>query len=111
MKEEKLRAGMRKKIDKKVYTLLRQIPKGRVVTYKTLAHAAGSSQGWRWIGTIVGKNPDLVKTPCHRVVRSDGTVGGYAQGTTEKVALLRKEGILIQGKRIQNFKNINFKFV
>lgn len=79
--------------DRRCYALLKQIPRGKVTTYKLLAEALGT-QAYRAVGNALSRNPDLVSVPCHRVVRSDGRVGGYAKGSDIKIALLQDEGRL-----------------
>jgi len=79
---------------KRVYKIVKKIPQGKVLTYKELAKLAGSPRAFRAIGNILNKNRDP-KTPCHRIVRSDGQVGGYNSGTKKKIVLLKKEGIII----------------
>lgn len=80
------------------YVLMRQIPSGKVTTYKILAEKLGT--GPRVIWRICGANPDIPATPCHRVVRSDGKVDGYAHGTDRKIDLLRAEGIMIDDRHL-----------
>lgn len=89
----------------KCYTFMRQIPPGKVTTYKILAEKCKT---WpRVIGRICGANPDVPTTPCHRVVRSDGMVDGYAFGTDKKIELLRSEWIHIDDKNhILDFKDM-----
>ncbi len=82
-------------LQKQVWEKLTEIPKGQVTTYALLAHAVGKSKAVRGVASAVGKNPDLVTVPCHRVIRSDGSVGEYAGGQQEKIRLLRKEGVTI----------------
>jgi len=82
----------------KVYQVVRKIPKGKVMTYAEVARAIGFPRAWRAVGNILNKNRDA-KIPCHRVIRSDGKIGGYNRGQKEKAFLLRKEGL-----RIINFK-------
>lgn len=77
----------------KVYAVVAKIPKGSVLTYGEVARRAGNPHGARAVGNIMHNNPDTAKVPCHRVVRSDGTPGGYARGTKKKVALLKSEGV------------------
>ncbi len=91
------------------YKLMRQIPKGKVTTYKILAEKCKT---WpRVIGRICWANPDVPATPCHRVVRSDGKVDGYAYGTDKKIELLRSEGIQIDDKnRILKLENCLYRF-
>lgn len=76
--------------------LVSKIPKGRVTTYKEIAIATGNVKAYRAIGNILASNPNPIKIPCHRVVRSDGNVGGYSRGVKEKIRILRKEGIEIE---------------
>lgn len=75
----------------KVYTVVKRIPKGTVLTYKQVATRAGKPKAYRAVGNILNKNfnPEI---PCHRVVRSDGTVGGYNRGSVSKRRILRAEG-------------------
>jgi len=76
-----------------IYEIVRNIPKGQTMTYKEVAEAAGRPKAYRAVGNILTKNydPDI---PCHRVVRSDGTPGGYNRGTTTKTKRLSEEGAL-----------------
>ena len=91
------------------YALLKQIPAGRVTSYKELAKAL-NTKAYRAVGSAMAKNTDLIKTPCHRVVKSNGEVGEYALGSEEKIALLEKEGVKIIDKKVQDFENILFRF-
>lgn len=84
---------------KKVYQIVRKIPKGKVISYKMVAKLAGRPWAWRAVGNILNKNRDP-KIPCHRVVRSDGNVGGYRKGVKNKIALLKKEGLIIKKRRL-----------
>jgi O-6-methylguanine DNA methyltransferase len=78
-----------------VYAVVKKIPKGKTLTYKQVALIAGRPNAQRAVGTILSKNSDT-KVPCHRVIRSDGKVGGYnsLRGKT-KLQLLREEGVKI----------------
>lgn len=87
---------------KRVYELLSKIPKGRVTTYKALAQAIGS-KAYRAVGTVVGKNPNAPKVPCHRVVCTDGSLGGYAFGLNKKIEILAAEGVKVSGGKITDF--------
>jgi methylated-DNA-[protein]-cysteine S-methyltransferase len=89
-----------------VYDLLLKIPAGKVSTYGDLAKALGNPAASREIGRILGRNPNPITVPCHRVVMSDGKVGGYAYGSDKKIELLEEEGISLTGKIISNFKNV-----
>lgn len=77
---------------KAVYRIVRQIPRGKTMSYKEVAERLGRPQAARGVGNILNKNYDP-KIPCHRVIRSDGKVGGYNRGARKKIKLLRKEGI------------------
>lgn len=80
----------------RVLKMVAQIPCGRVITYKDLAEAAGSPKAVRAVGNILHNNPHLIEIPCHRVVKSNGEVGGYVGGVKKKIQLLKKEGIKIK---------------
>jgi len=78
-----------------VKTIVAQIPKGSFMTYKEVAVAAGNPKAARAVANIMAANydPDV---PCHRVIRSDGGLGGYNRGgTTVKAALLKAEGVVL----------------
>lgn len=95
--------------DKDVYQLLLQIPEGKTTTYGDLAAALGNPLASRLIGRILGRNPNPITVPCHRVVKSDGTLGGYRGGIDKKLELLKKEGISISNKLIiEDFQNVRF---
>lgn len=81
---------------KKVWQAISKIPKGKTLTYKELATKIGQPKAIRAVANAVGANPLVVQIPCHRVVRSDGTLGGYSGrgGVKTKKSLLRKEGII-----------------
>jgi methylated-DNA-[protein]-cysteine S-methyltransferase len=78
----------------KVLAVVAQIPRGSVLTYSQVAQRAGSPRAIRAVGTILSKNY-RADVPCHRVIRSDGTLGQYNRGEVRKKALLREEGYLI----------------
>jgi methylated-DNA-[protein]-cysteine S-methyltransferase len=87
-----------------VYALLRRVPKGKVTTYGDLAKALGHPHAARAIGRIMNANPDPIVVPCHRVVASDGGIGGYAYGTKVKKDILAGEGLSFEGDRIRDFE-------
>lgn len=93
----------------KLYELLSEIPEGKVTTYKEIAQKL-KTKGYRAVGQIVGANPNAPKVPCHRVVRSDGGLGGYAFGLDKKIAILNKEGIKISDGKVVDFANKLYKF-
>jgi methylated-DNA-[protein]-cysteine S-methyltransferase len=84
----------------KVYKVVSKIPKGKVLTYKKVAELAGRPRAWRAAGNILNRNPNPKTIPCHRVIKSDGKIGGYQKGIKNKTALLRKEGLKIEKGRI-----------
>jgi methylated-DNA-[protein]-cysteine S-methyltransferase len=95
--------------DQDVYDLLLKIPAGNVSTYGDLAKALDRPTASRLIGRILGRNPNPVQVPCHRIVMSDGKLGGYLYGIARKKELLEKEGISFKNDTtIYNFKNIRF---
>ena len=83
------------KFQLKVWAYLSKIPRGRVKTYSQVAKAIGKPLAARAVANAIGKNPYAPKIPCHRVVRSDGSLGGYSGkgGVKIKRFLLKKEGI------------------
>jgi len=76
---------------RKVYAQLNRIPRGRVTTYGAIAKKLGSKRYSRAVGTAVATNPISLIIPCHRVIRNDGSIGGYGLGVHRKKALLAKE--------------------
>lgn len=93
----------------KLYDLLTKIPQGKVTTYKELALQL-KTKGYRAVGQIVGANPNAPQVPCHRVVRSDGGLGGYAFGVDKKIAILTKEGVKISDGKVVDFEKKLYKF-
>lgn len=91
-----------------VYSLVKQIPPGKVTTYGAIAAAMGNPRAARAIGMLMHTNPDAPKIPCHRVVRSNGNIGGYSGrgGKEGKVKMLKKEGIVIENDFIMIFKKV-----
>ena len=81
----------------RVYAVVSTIPSGEVRTYRWVAEKAGKPRAYRAVGQILKRNPNLGKVPCHRVIRSDGKLGGYVRGTAEKISKLRAEGFLQYG--------------
>lgn len=77
-----------------------KIPVGRVLTYADIAKKAGSPRAVRAVGNILNKNTDFERVPCHRVVRSDGSVGGYVKGGAAKVRKLLSEGVVIEKGKV-----------
>ena len=81
----------------KVWNMISKIPKGKVKTYKELAKSIRKPNASRAVANACGKNPFPIKIPCHRVIRSDGRLGGYSGkgGIKTKRRLLRSEGVFI----------------
>ena len=95
--------------NEKCYELLKLIPEGKVTTYKEMANAL-NTKAWRAVGSAMAKNEQLFVVPCHRVVRSDGTIGQYALGTDKKVDILIKEGVAIKKGRVLELENVMHTF-
>jgi methylated-DNA-[protein]-cysteine S-methyltransferase len=98
----------------KIYEQLRKVPKGRVTTYKELAHSV-NSKAYRAVGQAMRKNPYAPLIPCHRVVASDGSIGGFSGSKTglpiqKKIQMLRKEGIEFEDNRVTDFEEKLFRF-
>jgi methylated-DNA-[protein]-cysteine S-methyltransferase len=81
----------------KVWGYLRKIPRGSTVTYSQVAKGVRKPLAVRAVANAIGKNPDAPRIPCHRVIRTDGTLGGYSGkgGIRTKKLLLKKEGITL----------------
>jgi len=95
----------------KVLELVGRIPSGRVTTYREIARSLGNAGLSRAVGNALHGNPRPVETPCHRVVKSGGTLGGYSRGIHEKTKLLQSEGILIKDNRILDFDRIFLQLI
>jgi len=82
----------------KVWNYLKTIPKGQIRTYSQVAKAINKPKAIRAVANAIGKNPHAPKIPCHRVIRSDGCLGGYSGkgGINTKRKLLKLEGILLK---------------
>jgi methylated-DNA-[protein]-cysteine S-methyltransferase len=77
---------------KRVYAAVKTIPKGQTRSYKWVAERIGNPKAVRAVGQALKKNPFLGKVPCHRVVCSNGKIGGYVLGIKKKKQLLKQEG-------------------
>ena len=100
------------KFDEKVWKLMEKIPKGRVTTYGLVAKKL-NTKAYRAVGNACRRNPYAPRVPCHRVVRSDGTVGGFGGKTSgknvkKKIQMLRKEHVEIINGRIADFEKVIF---
>jgi methylated-DNA-[protein]-cysteine S-methyltransferase len=101
-----------KKIDRNlVYKILKQVPKGKVTTYKALATAAGNPKGARAVGAMMRSNPYAPHVPCHRVVYSNGGLGGFdgVRKLDQKVKILREEGVIVKDGKIKDFREHYFE--
>ena len=90
------------------------IPRGKVTTYRLIAKKLDTN-AYRAVGNACRNNPYAPRVPCHRVVKSDGTIGGFAGKTSgktvqRKVELLRREGVQVKDGKIVNFEKVLFEF-
>jgi len=91
------------------YELLKLIPEGKVTTYREMARALNTN-AWRAVGSAMAKNKNLFVIPCHRVVRSDGSVGQYALGPDKKSELLQSEGVEIASGKVKDMSRYMHRF-
>ena len=108
------RVTLRMNFDERVWKLMETIPRGRVTTYGQIGRKL-NTKAYRAVGNACRKNPYAPRVPCHRVVRSDGTVGGFGgkiSGKTveEKTRLLRKENVKVKNGKIVDFEKVLFRF-
>ena len=80
-----------------------------ISTYAEIAKSL-DSKAYRAVGNAMANNPHLISVPCHRIIRSDGSWGGYALGVKKKIQLLEKEGIKIKNNKVIDFKNKLYQF-
>ena len=85
--------------NQKCYQILNKVPKGKLTTYKAIANKL-NTKAYRAVGNAMNKNPNAPKTPCHRVINSNGQFGGFASGLKNKIKLLKQEGIEIKNNKI-----------
>ena len=100
---------MKENFNKRCYEKLLLIPKGMITTYAELANSLDSN-AYRAVGNAMANNPNPILVPCHRVIRSNGSLGGYALGVNKKIELLNKEGLIIINNKVIDYKNKLFKF-
>ncbi len=100
---------MKKSFSEQCYALLRQVPKGKVTTYKAIAETLGT-KAYQAVGSAMHKNPYAPQVPCHRVINFNGEVGGFASGIVKKVQMLKEEGIPIKFGRVINYQLDLHKF-
>ncbi len=87
-----------KNFNKKCYSILRRIPKGKVTTYKDIANAL-KSKTYRAVGRAMKKNHNK-NIPCYKVIKSNGEIGGFNKGIKKKIRLLKKDGIVVKMGRV-----------
>jgi O-6-methylguanine DNA methyltransferase len=102
------------KFDERVWELMERIPRGRVTTYALIAKKL-NSKAYRAVGNACRRNPYAPKVPCHRVVKSDGSVGGFGGKTSgktvaRKIQMLRKENVQIDSGKIVDFARVVYRF-
>ena len=96
------------KFQSECYDALKKVPKGKVITYAGLAREIGKPKAHRAVGNAMNKNPFAPKVPCHRVVKSNGELGGFADDINVKIKRLHEEGVDVLNNKIVNFKSILF---
>ena len=99
---------MKSAFSRRVLTVVRRIPAGRVATYGDVAQLAGKPRAARAVGNIMRDCQDRT-VPCHRVIASAGRLGGYAGNTPLKRALLRAERVVVVGDRVKGFAKVRWK--
>ncbi len=97
--------------EQRVFSLAKKIPKGRVSAYKILAEKLGgkSRKAYRAVGNALNKN-HYKNVPCHRVVKSNGNIGGFNKGAKIKALLLKREGIKVKHGKVVNFSKMLHRF-
>ena len=98
----------------RVYQLCAKVPRGKVTTYREIARAMRTT-AYRAIGQALRRNPYAPKVPCHRVVASDGSIGGFKGRTSgpsirEKIRMLEREGITFAKHRVADFSKRLYRF-
>lgn len=87
-------------------TLKDKVPAGKVITYGGLAKLINHPTACQAVGSAMSKNPFAPEVPCHRVVKSNGELGGFTDDVSVKIKRLQKEGVLVENGRVVDFKNI-----
>ena len=91
------------------YKLVSLIPRGKISTYKEIAVALNTC-AFQAVGCAMANNPKLLVVPCHRVIKSNGSVGEYALGAKNKTNLLMAEGLPIKNGLVVNYKKFLYSF-
>ncbi len=94
----------------RVWEILSKIPKGKITTYGEIARKLEKPGASRAVGNACNANPFAPRVPCHRVVASNGKIGGYAHGLKKKIVLLKKEGIRVKNGKIVDFEQKLWRF-
>ena len=93
-----------------VYEIVAQIPAGKIATYGQIATILCTPKNARIVGFAMRAVPPQMELPCHRVVKSDGSLGGYfGSKIEEKVEILKAEGILVKNSKIIDFEKVIWK--
>ena len=92
-----------------MYELCSKVPRGKVTTYKEIGDKLGKGMVYRAVGNALNRNPHAPKVPCHRVVSTDGSIGGFAHGSSKKIILLKKEGVKVSKGKIVDFEKKLFR--
>lgn len=102
--------------ENKVLNIVKKVPRGRVTTYNEIARILGKPKAARAVGNALNKNPyaptsakataGKPQVPCHRVVKVNGEIGGYAKGVDAKIKLLKQEGIETKKGKVVNFDRV-----
>ncbi len=92
----------------KIYDLVKQIPRGKISTYKQIAISLGDPIAARAVGQVLSENERLDEIPCYRVIHTDGRVGKYRLGEKEKIKRLKKDGVKIISEKVVNFNEVLF---
>jgi len=91
------------------YKALKKVPPGKVITYGGLAEMIGRPKAHRAVGSAMNKNPFAPKVPCHRVVKSNGDLGGFSIDIKVKIKRLQEEGVMVSNNKIVDFQSILFQ--
>ena len=91
------------------YEALKKVPKGKVITYAGLARMIGRPKAHRAVGSAMNKNPYAPQVPCHRVVKSNGGLGGFATDIEVKIKRLQEEGVMVSDNKIVDFRSTLYK--
>ena len=86
--------------ERKVYKVVTRIPRGKICSYKDIAVKIGEPKAYRAVANALKANPFVGKVPCHRVIKSDGTIGGFSRGVEIKKRMLKAEGLTVKGDTV-----------